>query len=295
MLKENFINYIRFEKRYSNNTVLAYEKDINQFCEFIVNDYQISSDAQINHHMVRSWIASLADNEVTPRSIKRKISTLKSYFKFLTIENLIDDNPLLKLSIPKSKKRLPEFLSEEKMDFLLDEIAFDNDFSGVRDKLILELFYHTGMRLSELVGLTDNSFDFYNQQLKIKGKRNKERIVPFTKSLENSINTYLLFRKKVIPFEEQNQSFFVTDKGEKIYSKLVYRIVRSNLSKVSTLNKKSPHVLRHTFATHMLNKGADINAIKELLGHSNLAATQIYTHNSIDKLKTIYKQAHPRA
>ena len=295
MLKENFINYIRFEKRYSNNTVLAYEKDINQFCDYIFNEYQINSDSEINHHMVRSWIANLADNKVNSRSIKRKISALRSYFKFLIIENLIVKNPLLKLSIPKSKKRLPEFLSEDNMDYLLDGLDFNYDFSGVRDKLILEIFYHTGMRLSELVGLTDNSFDFYNQQIKIKGKRNKERIVPFTKGLENSIKNYLIFRKKVFPIEEQNQSFFVTEKGEKIYNKLVYRIVHSNLSKVSTLNKKSPHVLRHTFATHMLNNGADINAIKELLGHSSLAATQIYTHNSIDKLKTIYKQAHPRA
>jgi len=295
MLKENFINYIRFEKRYSNNTVIAYKKDINQFCEYIVNEYQISSDSQISHHMVRSWIANLADNKVNSRSIKRKISALRSYFRFLIIENIIIKNPLLKLSIPKSKKRLPEFLSEDKMDYLLDGLEFNHDFSGVRDKLILEIFYHTGMRLSELVGLTDNSFDFYNQQIKIKGKRNKERIVPFTKSLENSINNYLIIRKKVILIEEQNQAFFVTEKGEKIYTKLVYRIVHSNLSKVSTLNKKSPHILRHTFATHMLNNGADINAIKELLGHSTLAATQIYTHNSIDKLKTIYKQAHPRA
>lgn len=295
MLKEKFINYLRFEKRYSQNTVLAYEKDINQFCDYILEEYKIQNDAQINHHMIRSWIANLADNNVTSRSIKRKISSLRNYFKFLNLENLLVENPLQKLSIPKSKKRLPEFLNEDRMEYLLDGIEFKNDFSGVRDKLILEIFYHTGMRLSELVGLTDNSFDFFNQQMKIKGKRNKERIVPFTKSLEISIKEYLFFRKKIIPIEEQNQTFFVTNKGKKIYHKLVYRIVLSNLSKVSTLNKKSPHVLRHTFATHMLNKGADINAIKELLGHTNLAATQIYTHNSISKLKTIYKQAHPRA
>jgi integrase/recombinase XerC len=204
-------------------------------------------------------------------------------------------NPLTKIIPPKSIKRLPEFVSKEIMDDLLDTIPFENNFRGVRDKLIIELFYHTGMRLSELVNLTDDSFDLFNQQIKILGKRNKERMTPYVKKLGDTIMNYLAYREKVVIRREQNQPFFVTEKGNNIYKKLVYNIVNSYLGMVSTLHKKSPHVLRHTFATHMLNNGADLNAIKELLGHSNLAATQVYTHNTIDKLKTIYKQAHPRA
>ena len=295
MHKESFIDFIRYEKRYSPNTIIAYDKDLTQFFYFIQQMYQVDSIEQVNHQMIRSWIISLADKKVTPRSINRKISTLKTYYKYLLKERIVHVNPLLKIISQKTNKNLPEFVSKEKMDELFDEIYFEESFVGVRDKLILEMFYYTGMRLSELVNLTDNDVDILNQKIKVLGKRNKERIIPFTNSLGKSLIFYVNLRKKEVDLSKQNNFFFVTESGEKIYKKLVYRIVNSYLGRVSTLQKKSPHVLRHTFATHMLNNGADLNAIKELLGHANLSATQVYTHNTIDKLKSVYKQAHPRA
>jgi integrase/recombinase XerC len=292
---ESFIQYIKYEKRYSPNTLIAYTKDLSQFSDFIYQMYQVNSIQDVNHQMVRSWIIQLVNNEATSRTVNRKISTLKTYYKYLLKENIILSNPLLKIISPKTNKNLPEFVSIEKMDKLLDEVDFGDSFAGVRDKLILEVFYFTGMRLSELINLTDTDVDISNQKIKVLGKRNKERIIPITSVLCDSMLKYIAFRKKTIALANQNDYFFVTEKGQKIYKKLVYRIVHSYLSRVSTLQKKSPHVLRHTFATHMLNNGADLNAIKELLGHTNLAATQVYTHNSISKLKSIYKQAHPRA
>jgi integrase/recombinase XerC len=292
---ESFIQHIKYEKRYSPNTLIAYTKDLTQFRDFIHQMYQVNSIQDVNHQMIRSWIIQLVNNEATSRTVNRKISTLKTYYKYLLKENIILSNPLLKIISPKTNKNLPEFVSIEKMDELLDEVDFGDSFAGVRDKLILEVFYFTGMRLSELINLTDADVDISNQKIKVLGKRNKERIIPITSVLCDSMLKYIAFRKKTISLANQNDYFFVTEKGQKIYKKLVYRIVHSYLSRVSTFQKKSPHVLRHTFATHMLNNGADLNAIKELLGHSNLAATQVYTHNSISKLKSIYKQAHPRA
>ena len=295
MHQESFIQFISYEKRYSQNTIIAYKKDLSQFCNFVNQVYQVNSIEQVNHQMIRSWIISLVNDNVTPRSVNRKLSLLKTYYKYLLKEKIVIENPLLKIIPPKTGKNLPEFVSKEKMDELFDQIDFGENFIGVRDKLILEMFYYTGMRLSELVNLTDNDVDIPNQKIKVLGKRNKERIIPFIQSFGNSLIYYKTLRNRVIGLDEQNDFFFVTEKGEKIYKKLVYRVVNSYLGRVSTLHKKSPHVLRHTFATLMLNNGADLNAIKELLGHSNLSATQIYTHNTIDKLKSIYKQAHPRA
>lgn len=295
MHQERFIQFIRFEKRYSQNTVIAYEKDISQFCNFISQIYQIDSIEQVKHSMIRSWIISLTNEKITSRSINRKLSALKTYFRFLLKEKIVSENPLLKITPPKTGKTLPEFISKDKMDDLFNEIHFEENFTGIRDKLILEMFYYTGMRLSELVNLTNNDIDIPNQRIKVLGKRNKERYIPFIKSLEISLKSYTQIRNKEVEIGEQNDFFFVTEKGKKIYKKLVYRIVNLYLGQVSTLQKKSPHVLRHTFATHMLNNGADLNAIKELLGHANLSATQVYTHNTIENLKTIYKQAHPRA
>jgi integrase/recombinase XerC len=295
MHRDNFIQFIRYEKRYSPNTLIAYEKDLSQFCDFIAQVYQVNSIKDVNHQMIRSWIINLVNNKVTPRTINRKVSTLKTYYKFLLSERIITENPLLKIITQKTSKSLPEFVSKDKMDELLDNTCFGNDFVGVRDKLILELFYFTGMRLSELINLKEKDIDIPNQKILVLGKRNKERIIPFTNILSASLLKYQTIKKKDIAFDKQNDFYFVTETGEKIYQKLVYRIVNTYLGRVSTLRKKSPHVLRHTFATHMLNNGADLNAIKELLGHSNLAATQVYTHNTIDKLKSIYKQAHPRA
>jgi len=292
---EKFIQYIQFEKRFSPNTITAYKKDLSQFSEFIQSEYEVNNIINVNYQMIRSWIVHLIDESVSTTTINRKLSTLKSFFKYLLRENIILENPMVKIISPKSNKKLPEFVGNDNMESLFEDIKFDDGFVGRRDKLIVEMLYFTGMRLSELINLKDIDIDLHYQQIKVLGKRNKERIIPFSIVLQESIEEYLKIRKKDIIQVEQNQYFFVTQKGKKVYEKLVYRTVNSYLSKVSTLRKKSPHVLRHTFATHMLNNGADLNAIKELLGHANLAATQIYTHNTIDQLKSIYKQAHPRA
>jgi integrase/recombinase XerC len=288
----SFLQYIRFEKRFSAHTVLAYENDLKQFSAFIKNLYETENADEITHPMVRSWIVDLMDKEISPRSVNRKLTTLKTYYKFLLRQGLIKNNPMLKVQSPKTSKRLPVFVDENKMNMLFTETDFGEGFESKRDRLMLEIFYATGMRLSELIGLTDNSVDTHGNQLKVLGKRNKERIIPFTNKLTTLIKEYMEERKEVTL---NPPSFFVTDKGKKLYPKFVYRIVTHRLGSVTTLEKKSPHILRHTFATHMLNNGADINSVKELLGHANLTATQVYTHNTIEKLKQVYKQAHPRA
>jgi len=292
---EKFIQYIQFEKRFSPNTIIAYKKDLSQFSGFILSEYQVNNIESINYQMIRYWIVDLVGKSVSTTTINRKLSTLKSFFKYLLREDVISANPMVKIISPKSNKKLPEFVGNDNMETLFKDIKFDDGFVGRRDKLIIEMLYFTGMRLSELINLKDSDIDLHYQQIKVLGKRNKERIIPFSIVLQDSIEDYLKIRKKDIIQVEQNQYFFVTQKGKIVYEKLVYRTVNSYLGKVSTLRKKSPHVLRHTFATHMLNNGADLNAIKELLGHASLAATQIYTHNTIDQLKSIYKQAHPRA
>ena len=295
MHTKKFIEYIRFEKRFSPNTIIAYKKDLAQFADYLLSEYRIAGIEKADHQMIRSWIVYLVDQSVSSATINRKLSALKSFFRYLLKEAVIKENPMIKIIAPRSNKRLPEFVGKDNMESLLEDVEFDEGFAGKRDKLIIEMLYFTGMRLSELTNLKDSDIDLHKQQIKVLGKRNKERIIPFSLVLQNSIKSYLKIREKDIIKEEQNFFFFVTGKGKKVYEKLVYRTVNSYLGRVSTLRKKSPHVLRHTFATHMLNNGADLNAIKELLGHSNLAATQIYTHNTIDQLKSIYKQAHPRA
>jgi integrase/recombinase XerC len=235
------------------------------------------------------------EHDVSARSVNRKITTLKSFYRFLNKEGVIEENPMNKIIAPKMLKRLPEFVEKEKMDLLLsNNFDFGDGFESVRDKLIVEMFYMTGMRLSELVNLTIADIDIPNRSIKVVGKQNKERIIPFINSLEKQIVKYKILRD-LLPDAGNNEFFFLTSKGKKIYQKLVYRMINYYLSIVTTLDKKSPHVLRHTFATHMLNNGADLNAIKDLLGHANLSATQIYTHNTIEKLKKVYKQSHPKA
>ncbi len=296
MYIENFISYLKFEKRYSDHTLLAYHKDLEQFFKFVTEQYNINEISKIDHQIIRSWMVSLVNEKISSKSINRKLSSLKSYYKYLLRENFVSESPLAKITSPKINKRLPEFVGSDNMDILLDDTYFGENFTDIRNKLIIEIFYFTGMRLSELVNLKDTDVDIYNLQFKVLGKRNKERLIPFSNLLKNSILIYQEKRAEVIQtLEEQKGFFFVTKKGKRIYKKLAYRVVNMYLSKVSTLTKKSPHVLRHTFATHMLNNGADLNSIKDILGHANLAATQIYTHNTIEKLKTIYKQAHPRA
>ncbi|MDP7567502.1 MAG: tyrosine-type recombinase/integrase [Flavobacteriales bacterium] len=289
MLKNKFINYLTSEKRFSEHTIISYSTDLTQFLNFINKEFEISTQAsEISFQIVRSWIASLLEKGVSPRSVNRKISTLKTYFKFLIRENAITESPMLKVVAPKSKKRLPVFIEENQIENLLNQIKFDDGFVGERDKLIIELFYVTGIRLSELVNIKISDVDFNNNLIKVLGKRNKERLIPLSISIVNELEFFI---KKY----DLNQYLFTNLGGTKVYNKLVYRVVKKYISKISSVSKKSPHILRHTFATHMLNNGADINAIKELLGHANLSATQVYTHNTIGKLKSIYKQAHPRA
>lgn len=293
MYIEDFIKYIDTEKRYSKNTSKSYKKDLEVFFDFISSTYNISDIKQLNHRNIRSWIVNLNENNISNRSINRKITTLKTYYRFLLREKIVNQNPMSKITSPKVEKKLPEFLDQKQMKILIEDVSFENDFEGIRNKLVIEMFYNTGMRLSELINIKTKNIDLKANQLKVLGKRNKERIIPFNIELKRSINNYLEATKDIIIIDLEY--FFLTSKGKKMYEKLAYRIVNSYLNLVSTINKKSPHTLRHTFATHMLNNGADLNAIKELLGHANLSATQIYTHNSFEKLKDIYKQAHPRA
>ena len=289
MIKNKFIKYLSAEKRFSEHTITSYSTDLDQFSIFLFEEYQISEEVtEISFQIVRSWIASLLEKGVTPRSVNRKISTLKTYFKFLIRENVISESPMLKIIAPKSKKRLPVFIEENQIENLLNEVEFDEGFIGERDKLIIELFYVTGIRLSELINIKILDINVSNSLIKVLGKRNKERLIPLSINIVNELQTFV---KK----HNLNNYLFTNLGGTKVYTKLVYRVVKKYIAKISSVNKKSPHILRHTFATHMLNNGADINAIKELLGHANLSATQVYTHNTIEKLKTVYKQAHPRA
>ena len=288
MYLKEFINYIQSEKRYSDYTITSYKIDLNQFFNYLIEEYNIDIPQNVTFKIVRNWISYLLESGLKPRSVNRKISSLKSYFKFLVISNYSDSNPTLKITSPKTSKRLPVFLEKEKINSLLDAKYFDENFIGYRDKLIIELFYFTGIRLSELLNISIKDIDFNNSQIKVLGKRNKERLIPLTYTLISELKNYI--NKHNI-----NSYLFVDENNKKLYSKKVYRIVNKYISKVSSIKKKSPHILRHSFATHMLNNGADINAIKEILGHANLSATQIYTHNSIKKLKNVHKQAHPKA
>lgn len=285
----SFIQYLQYEKRFSNHTLVAYSTDLRQFYKYCLTAYEVKELSDINHTIVRSWIVKMMEEEITPRSINRKITALKTFYKYLLRQGITKDNPMLKVQSPKTSKRLPVFVEKDKMDLLLDKVIFGKDYTGVLHKLIIELFYGTGMRLSELIGLKAANVDLSAGQLKVLGKRNKERIIPFNRELKSRINDYLQLRK------QDSDYLMIDENGKKLKEKFVYALVKSYLSQVTTIDKKSPHVLRHTFATHMLNNGADLNAIKELLGHANLAATQIYTHNTVEKLKNIHKQAHPKA
>ena len=293
MFIEDFIQYLRFEKRFSPHTVNAYQKDLDQFLVFLSK-----SDTEFIHvtyRHVRAWVVELMDQGNEARTVNRKISSLRSFYKFLMRNEWAGINPMIHVNAPKVSKRLPVVIAEQKMDALLDgDINFNNDFCGLRNRLVIELLYGTGIRLAELVGLKDEDVDSYSQQIKVLGKRNKERIVPIHASLIKLIAEYRI-QKKNENFDNKARSLIVTDKGRDVYPQFIYRIVKSELSSISTHDTKSPHSLRHSFATALLNRGADLNAIKELLGHSSLAATQVYTHNSVEKLKSVYKLAHPKA
>jgi integrase/recombinase XerC len=260
------------------------------FCSAGVEEHE----SGIDHHQIRSWIVELMETGNAARTTRRKISALKSYFRYLLKEGIVASNPVSKVLTPKSDKKLPVFIHEKQMDHLLDDIEFGDDFKGLRNRLIIETFYNTGARLSELINLRLADVDFSQQTMKVLGKRNKERIIPMSRSFSDILEKYAQARE--VFFSGDNSGWlFLTDAGKKLYPRMVYRVVTRFLSMVTTSDRKSPHVLRHTFATHLLNQGADLNAIKELLGHANLSATEVYTHSTFEKLKSVYKQAHPRA
>ncbi|WP_158824929.1 tyrosine-type recombinase/integrase [Mucilaginibacter lacusdianchii] len=296
MFLEQFIQYIRYEKRYSPHTVAAYESDLTQFYTFLNHpEAEINHPSEVTHHHIRNWMVSLMDQQLTSRSVNRKVATLRKYFKFLLQEGIIASTPTAKIQTPKISKQLPAVVEEEKLSKLLDsETVFTSDFRGQRDKLIVELLFGTGIRLAELLGITESDIDVYEGTVKVLGKRNKQRIIPLNKELKLVLSDYLTLKKNEI-FANKSLKLIVTNTGADAYAKMVYLIVQKYLNYISTQNKKSPHVLRHTFATSLLNKGADLNAIKDLLGHASLSATQVYTHNSVERLKSIYKQAHPKA
>ncbi|MGI4021490.1 MAG: tyrosine-type recombinase/integrase [Janthinobacterium lividum] len=289
---DKFYTYLQHEKRYSSNTLIAYKTDISQFFSFV----ETEKNASFNDvFLIRNWVVYLMDDQNNSRSVNRKISSLKTYFKFLLREKLLVDNPMSKIQSPKSAKQLPVVVQEEKIGQLLDsKLVFENNFSGIRNKLIIEMLFGTGIRLAEMLNLAETDINWYETTIKILGKRSKERIVPLNKELLLLIKEYLGIKKCEI-FDNNSSKLFVTDTGSDCYPKLIYRIVQKYLSYITTQSRKSPHILRHTFATSLLNNGADLNAIKELLGHANLSATQIYTHNSVERLKLIHKQAHPKA
>lgn len=293
-LIKQFLQFTEFEKKQSKHTVISYQTDLLQFENHLTIIYKINLISEINHFHIKSWLVQMINEGIKNRSINRKISTLKSFYNFLLREQIITINPLEKIQSPKVEKRLPEFIELNAMESLLNDSEsvqhFSNDFEGMRDKLLVNLFYSTGIRLSELQNLKNLNIDLYQKQIKVLGKRNKERIIPITSETIEQINIYNQ-QKNELGFS--NQYLLLTNKGEQLYPKLIYNTVKKYIGQVTTLSKKSPHVLRHTYATHLLNKGADLNAIKELLGHSSLAATQVYTHNSIQQLKEVYKK-HPR-
>jgi len=293
MFIERFISYLQFEKRFSPHTVTAYRHDLSQFNDFLTSDGL--DILTISHQEVRSWILALMEQGSEAKTVNRKLSVLRSFYKFLQREELIQNNPMVHIKAPRIPKRLPVVIDEQKMDSLLDSVTvFEDNFGGIRNRLILELLYGTGMRLSELVNLTDQDVNLYEQNIKVLGKRNKERIIPVGSPLIKLIKDYI--REKLSQnFDNKASSLIVTNEGNNAYSQFIYRIVKLSLSQISTQAKRSPHILRHSFATALLTRGADLTAIKELLGHSSLAATQVYTHNSVEKLKSIYKQAHPKA
>ena len=294
-MKQNaFFQYLEYEKRVSPHTLIAYRKDMEQFFDFLKINYDSLHITALQHIHIRSWIVKLLNDTISARSINRKLSTLKTYFRFLQKHDFIQHDPMLKVMAPKVGKRLPIYVQEQQMERLFELVDFTNDYSGQRDLLIMDILYSTGLRRSELINLQIEDVDFANNQLKVLGKGNKERLVPFGLNLRKSLQYYMGLRQKNFP-ESTQRALFLTNKGKPLYPKLVYNLVKKYLSIVTTVEQRSPHVLRHSFATHLSNNGADLNAVKELLGHSNLSATQIYTHNSIGRLKSIYEQAHPKA
>lgn len=292
-LTDSFLDYLQYERNYSEETIKSYREDLRQFEEFAREEIGDSAPSEVKAELVREWIVSLMDRGYTSTSINRKLSSLRSFYKFLLRKGEVAVNPLQKITGPKNKKPLPAFLRESDMDRLLDEVDFGEGFKGCRDHMIIEMFYATGMRLSELIGLDNKDVDFSSSLIKVTGKRNKQRLIPFGEELKIAMTEYVDVRNEAVPV--RTDAFFVRENGERLSRSIVENLVKRNLSKVVTLKKRSPHVLRHTFATTMLNHDAELGAIKELLGHESLATTEVYTHTTFEELKKVYNLAHPRA
>lgn len=287
-----FLEYLSLEKKYSVHTVTAYKNDLTSFSDFLITEYNQEELVDVNYPQIRSWIVSLVDSDISNRTINRKVSSLKSFYKFLQKSEQIEVNPLAKHKALKIAKKVQVPFTSKEIDAVINNINEENDFTSVRNKLIVELFYSTGIRRIELINIKEKNISLSSKTIKVLGKRNKERFVPLLQSVIDTLIKYLELKKEyAIGLDE----LFITDKGNKIYETLVYRIINSYFSKVSSKVKKSPHILRHSFATHLLNEGADLNSVKELLGHSSLASTQVYTHNSLEVIKKVYNQAHPRS
>lgn len=293
LMTDSFLDYLLYERNYSEKTVTAYRSDILELQKFGEEQQGNLTYKDVDATLVREWMVSLMDKGEAPSTVNRKLSSVRTYFKYLLSKGLVAADPLRKVTGPKQKKALPVFVREEEMNRLLDEVEFDEGFEGCRDHTIIETFYATGMRRAELIGLNDGDVDFSASQIKVTGKRNKQRLIPFDAELRRSLQDYVNVRNESVPV--RSDAFFVRKTGERLYPGLVEQLVKRYLSKVVTVKKRSPHVLRHSFATAMLNNGADLGAIKELLGHESLATTELYTHTTFEELKKVYNQAHPRA
>jgi integrase/recombinase XerC len=292
MIFTSFTEYLKLEKNYSQHTVAAYENDLRSFSEFCETAYEDANIIDVHYVQIRNWIVSLVEKGLINATINRKISSLKTYYKYLLKTKQVEVSPLAKHKALKTSKKIQVPFSEKEMNEVLGSVNFENNFEGIRNKTIIEMFYATGMRRIELINLKESDVDYTAKTIRILGKRNKERIVPLLKKLETQLKEYNSHRKQVDVCK--NKELFLTAKGNKMYPNLVYRLINDYFSIASTKIKKSPHILRHTFATHLLNQGADLNAVKELLGHASLASTQVYTHNSLAELKNVYAKAHPR-
>ncbi|HRP56391.1 tyrosine-type recombinase/integrase [Agriterribacter sp.] len=291
---QSFIDYLCFEKRYSRHTIVAYRKDLDQFFGYLNNNNPCDNLSEISSFYIRSWLAELMKHKQTAKTVNRKISTLKAFFKYHLKTGLLQTTPMTTIVAPRISKKLPVFVEQKHTETLFNHVTFPEGWNGYTERMILELLYATGMRLSELINISESQVDVSQQNLKVLGKGNKERIIPLNAPITDSIARYM--QEKRAQHKTFDTNFLlVNGKGKKLYPKYVYLVVKKYLSLVTTVQKKSPHILRHTFATHLTNEGADLNAVKELLGHSTLAATQVYTHNTIEKLKEVYKKAHPKA
>ena len=289
---QSFLDYLQFEKRYSPHTIEAYQNDLEQFFTFLIHQFDAPSIPTILATFIRTWLASLKSDDISAKSINRKASALKSFFKYQMKLGVIEVSPMVTFSSPKISKRLPEFVLEENLETLFKHVEFTDDWKGKTEKLVLQLFYATGIRLSELVNMKEKDVDYSQSQVKVLGKGNKERIIPISNNLSESLKEYIAQKPAAI---EGVSNLFITENGKRLQQSSVYEFVHYYLSLVTTIKKRSPHVLRHSFATHLMNNGAPLNSVKELLGHASLASTQVYTHNSIEKLKDVFKKAHPKA